>query len=116
MVVSIILQVLLGLGFLMFGFQKFTSEDMKKGFDYFGYGDGFRVFTGFVEMSAAIIIIVGIWVKPLAVVGGIIIAVTMIGALLTHVKIKDQAKNMVMPFVLLLLGLTVGIINWFYVF
>jgi len=26
---------------------------MKKGFEYFGYGDRLRVFTGFVEIIAA---------------------------------------------------------------
>lgn len=111
-VLSIILQVLLGLGFLMFGYQKFVSEDMKQGFHYFGYGDGFRVFTGLVEIIAAIIIITGIWVKPLATIGGIIIVVTMIGAVLTHVKIKDEVKNMSMPIVLLILGTGVVFINW----
>jgi|SRR5690625_2388987 len=112
MIVTIILQVLLGLGFLMFGYQKFTSEDMKKGFEYFGYGDSFRLFTGFVEILSAIIIIVGIWVKPLATIGGIMIVATMIGAIITHVKIKDQVKNMAMPFTLFLLGAVVAIMNW----
>lgn len=107
MVLSIILQVLLGLGFLMFGYQKFISEDMKQGFHYFGYGDGFRIFTGLFEVAAGIIIIVGIWVPILALVGGIMVVVTMIGAIGTHVKIKDTVKNMMMPIVLLVLGIVV---------
>ena len=116
MALSIILQILLGLGFLMFGYQKFTSEDMKKGFEYFGYGDSFRLFTGFFEIFTAIVIIVGIWIKPLATIGGIMIVITMIGAIITHLKIKDEVKNMLMPFVLLLLGAVVAIINWSHLF
>jgi len=112
MTFSIILQVILGLGFLMFGYQKFISEDMKKGFEYFGYGDNFRVFTGLFEILTAIVIVVGIWVGPLATIGGIMIVVTMIGAILTHVKIKDQVKNMLMPFTLLVLGIIVVGMNW----
>lgn len=111
MIVSVILQVLLGIGFLMFGYQKFTSEDMKKGFKYFGYSDGFRLFTGAFEMLSAIVIIIGIWVKPLALIGGIMIAVTMIGAILTHMKIKDTFKNMFMPIILLILGAVVVFLN-----
>lgn len=103
MILSIILQVVLGLGFIMFGYQKFVSEDMKQGFIHFGYGDGFRIFTGLVEILSAIVIIVGIWVKPLAVIGGGLLAATMIGAILTHVKMKDEFKNMVMPIVLFIL-------------
>lgn len=91
--VSIILQVLLGIGFLMFGYQKFTSEEMKKGFEYFGYNDSFRLFTGFFEMAAGAVILGGIWVAPLATIGGLMIVVTMIGAIGTHIKIKDTFKG-----------------------
>ncbi len=112
LILSIILQVLLGLGFLMFGYQKFTSDDMKQGFHYFGYGDGFRVFTGLFEVVAGIIVLVGIWVSSLATVGGIMIVVTMIGAILTHIKMKDSVKNMSMPIILFVLGGVVTIINW----
>src|SRR5690625_5369939 len=80
MIITIIIQALLGLGFLMFGYQKFTSEDMKKGFEYFGYGNSFRIFTGSFEMLSAVVIIIGIWVKPLATIGGLMIVATMIGA------------------------------------
>ena len=60
----------------MFGYQKFTSEQMKKGFEYFGYSDSFRLFTGFFEIASAIVMIIRIWVDPLA---------TMIGAIMTHI-------------------------------
>ena|SRR5690625_1835549 len=114
--ISTILQGLLGIGFLMFGYQKFTSEDMKKGFEHFGYGDSFRLFTGFFEILSAIVTVVGIWIKPLATIGGIMIVVTMIGAIITHLKIKDEVKNMIMPFILLLLGSVVVAMNWSHVF
>lgn len=112
MIVSIILQVLLGIGFLMFGYQKFVSEDMKQGFHYFGYGDSFRIFTGIFEVLAGVIVLIGIWVKPLATIGGLMIVVTMGGAILTHIKIKDEFKNMLMPIILFILGLIVVFLNW----
>lgn len=115
-ILSIVLQVLLGLGFLMFGYQKFVSDEMKQGFEYFGYGDGIRVFTGLFEVVAGIIIVVGIWVKPLATIGGLMIVATMIGAILTHVKIKDEMKGFMMPVVLLILGVAVTSINWTHLF
>lgn len=115
-VLSIVLQILLGLGFLMFGYQKFVSDEMKQGFEYFGYGDGFRIFTALFEIAAAIIIVVGIWVKPLAAIGGIMIIATMVGAVLTHAKIKDELKGYMMPFVLLILGIVVTSLNWTHLF
>lgn len=110
--ISIILQVLLGSGFLMFGYQKFVSEDMKKGFNHFGYSDGFRIFTGSFEIISALVILIGIWVNPLATIGGLMIVATMVGAILTHIKIKDEVKNMTMPFVLFALGAVVVLLNW----
>lgn len=115
-ILSIILQVLLGLGFFMFGYQKFTSEEMKQGFEYFGYGDGIRIFTGLFEVVTAVVIVIGIWVKPLATVGGLMIIATMVGAVLTHIKIKDELKNYSMPVLLLALGVVVTALNWTHLF
>jgi putative oxidoreductase len=35
----------------------------------------------------------------------------MLGAIFTHIKIKDPAKKMMMPIILLILGLAVSLIN-----
>ncbi len=63
-------------------------------------------------MSAAIVII-GIWIDPYAVVGGILIAVTMFFAVLVHlVRVKDPAAKALMPFILFILALIVVSLNW----
>ncbi|WP_078411907.1 DoxX family protein [Priestia abyssalis] len=111
-VLSIILQVLLGLGFLMFGFMKFGSKQMVEGFKHYGYPGWFRVFTGMIEVISAVLVMAGIWNKTLAAWGGLIIAATMIGAIFTHIKMKDTAQQMMMPIILLILGLVVLLINF----
>ncbi|PQP81633.1 hypothetical protein C0Q44_18200 [Paenibacillus sp. PCH8] len=111
-VLSIVLQVILGLGFLMFGLMKFGSKQMVEGFKNYGYPGAFRVFTGLIEVIAAGLVIAGIWIDGLAAWGGLLIVVTMIGAILTHIKIKDQLKQMLMPIILLILGLVVFLINY----
>lgn len=111
-ILSIILQVLLGLGFLLFGSMKFSSKQMVEGFKNYGYPGWFRVFTGGVEVISAVLVIVGIWNLTLAAWGGLLIVVTMIGAIITHIKIKDTVKNMMMPIILLVLGLIVLLINF----
>lgn len=112
MILSIILQVLLGLGFLMFGFMKLSSKQMVEGFKHYGYPGWFRVFTGLVEIISAVFVIVGIWNETVAAWGGLLIVVTMIGAIITHIKIKDAVKSMMMPILLLLLGFIVLFINF----
>lgn len=111
-VLSIILQVILGLGFLMFGFMKLGSKQMVEGFKHYGYPGWFRVFTGLVEIISAVFVIIGIWNETLAAWGGLLIVVTMIGAIITHIKIKDAVKSMMMPIILLLLGFIVLFINF----
>ncbi|HIV74233.1 MAG TPA: DoxX family protein [Candidatus Pseudogracilibacillus intestinigallinarum] len=111
LVISIVIQVLLGVGFIMFGYQKFVSPDMKEGFKYFGYGDSFRIFTGAFEIIGAIFLLVGIWMGNLALIGAIMLVLAMVGAVFTHIKIKDTVKNMMMPIVLLLLSLIVVVMN-----
>ena len=111
-IISIILQVLLGIGFLNFGYTKFKSPDMVEGFKHFGYPDWFRIFTGIVEVIAAVIIIIGIWNHTLAALGAFLIVATMIGAIFTHIKIKDTLKGFMMPIILLILGSTVLILNF----
>ncbi|MDQ0885682.1 putative oxidoreductase [Paenibacillus sp. V4I9] len=111
-ILSIILQVILGLGFLMFGFMKFGSKQMVEGFKNYGYPGWFRVFTGMVEVISGVLVIAGIWNGTLAAWGSLIIVITMIGAIFTHFKIKDNVKQMMMPIFLLILGLVVLLINF----
>ncbi|WP_372662460.1 DoxX family protein [Cohnella sp.] len=111
-ITSIVLQVILGLGFLMFGFMKFGAKQMVQEFQRYGYSQGFRVFTGLIEVIGAVGMIVGIWHPQIAVVAGILLAATMIGAFITHIHIKDPGKNMGAPFILLILSIVVVIINF----
>ncbi|QYR21889.1 DoxX family protein [Paenibacillus sp. sptzw28] len=111
-ILSIILQVLLGLGFLMFGFMKLGSKQIVEGFKHYGYPGWFRIFTGIVELISAALVIAGIWYETLAAGGGLLIAATMIGAISTHIKIKDTFKEMMMPIILLILGLVILVINF----
>lgn len=109
---SIIIQVLLGLGFIMFGLMKFGSKQMVDGFKTYGYPAWFRIFTGMVELIAAVLLIAGIWDEQLAALGGLLVVGTMVGAILTHIKIKDTLKNMMMPIILLILGILVLALNY----
>lgn len=110
--ISTILQVVLGLGFIMFGLMKFSSKQMVDDFANYGYSAGFRIFTGIVEIMAAVLLIAGIWNGTLAAIGGFLVVATMVGAIMTHVKIQDKIKNMMMPIILLVLGVFVLTLNY----
>ncbi|CAG7608483.1 hypothetical protein PAESOLCIP111_01068 [Paenibacillus solanacearum] len=111
-ILSIIIQVVLGLVFLMFGFMKFGSKQMVEGFKHFGYPGWFRLFTGLVEVISGILVLIGIWNGAFAVWGSLLIVITMFGAILTHLKMNDTVKQMMMPIFLFVLGLIVLLINF----
>lgn len=110
-ITSIVLQVILALGFLMFGLMKFGAKQMIQEFQRYGYPQGFRVFTGLIEVIGAVGMIVGIWKPQIAALAGILLAATMIGALFTHIRLKDPGKSMGAPLILLILSIVVAIIN-----
>jgi putative oxidoreductase len=112
-ILSIVLQSILGIGFLMFGFSKFGSKQMVDEFKRFQLSSAMRIFTGLVEVVSAAIIVIGIWIDPYAVVGGILIAVTMFFAVLVHlIRVKDPVAKALMPFILFVLAAVVIILNW----
>lgn len=96
----------------MFGFMKFGSKQMVESFKHFGYPGWFRIFTGLIEVISAILVTAGIWDEALAAWGGLIIVITMLGAILTHIKINDSIKQMMMPIILFIMGLAILLINF----
>jgi putative oxidoreductase len=110
-ILSIVLQIILGIGFLLFGFMKFGKQ-MVAEFNRYRLSSGMRIFTGLVEVLSAAIIIIGIWVSPYALVGAILMAITMFVAALVHlVRVKDPVAKAMMPIILFILAVIVIILN-----
>lgn len=103
-VLFIIIQVLLALMFLLAGLPKFTSNQQIEAFKTYGYSQSFRIFTAVVEVATALLLIIGIWNQQSAAIGGFLVFATMIGAIITHIKLRDSIKDIVVPIVLLVLG------------
>lgn len=110
--VSIVLQVILGLGFLVFGASKLGSKQMIDEFKRYGLPQWLRIVTGLLEIGGAVLIISGIWNDMLAAIAGILLVIIMAGAIVTHLRIKDPASKTGMPIILIALSLIVLIMNW----
>jgi len=93
-IVTFILQGLLGLMFLMAGFGKITGSKMHvEGFTHWGLPQWFRVVTGIVELVGAAALIIGFWEPSWTAAGALLLGVTSIGGILTHVRVKDSLKQ-----------------------
>ena len=98
------LQAVLGLvGLVVGGVKVAGQEDQVDEFRRYGYPQWFRIGTGIVEISAGVALLAGIvWVPVLALVGGVLLAGVMGGAILTHLRISDPLSKIAVPTVLLL--------------
>lgn len=109
--VSIIIQIILALGFLMFGAMKLGSKQMVDEFTRYGMPQWFRVITGLLEIAGAALLVAGIWNDSLIAIGGLLLAVIMVGAVITHLRIKDPVSKIGLPIILLILTLVIVFIN-----
>jgi len=111
-ILSYILQGLLGLAFLGGGLAKlFGAKANVDNFNHLGLPQWFRVVTGLVEVVGAAAAIVGYWEPSWAAAAGLWLAVTMLGAVLAHVRIKEPIKQSVPALVLLVLSLVLFLVQ-----
>ena len=78
---SLGLRILLTLAFVGAGGAKLAGVEMMVAtFDQIGFGQGFRYFTGAVELVGAALL----WLPRRQVIGAAVLGGTMVGAVLTH--------------------------------
>ena len=85
---SIGLRAILTLVFVAAGGAKLAGIPlMVEGFETIGFGQGFRYFTGFVEVAGAALL----WWPNRQVFGASLLGATMVGATLTNVFILNES-------------------------
>lgn len=107
-VLTYILQGILALMFLMAGYGKITGSEMHvEGFKHWRLPQWFRIVTGIVELAGAVLLIVGYWIPSFAVAGALLLAITGVGGILTHMRVKDSFKDTAMILFLAILSFVV---------
>jgi putative oxidoreductase len=104
-----ILQGLLAIGFLLFGFMKVSANPMQVDAftNIYGYGTGLMYVVGVVEILSALGLFIGLWKKNLVPVFSGILTVVMAGAVFTHLNAGQGFGVAMMPFILLILAIIV---------
>lgn len=110
-ILAYILQGILALLFLMAGFGKVTGSKMHvEGFKHWGLPQWFRIVTGIVELAGAVLLIIGYWVPASAMAGALILAITGVGGVITHIRVKDSFKDTFMILILAILSTIVFVL------
>lgn len=71
----------------------------------------FRIVTGLVQLVGAAVLVVGYWNADAIVWGGIWLGITMLVALLAHIRVKDAIGKTMTPVVFLALIIILTILN-----
>ena len=97
--VQTVLTVLLTLAFLLSGIMKLTgAEQIRQGFENWGYPIIFMYFIGLCEVAGAI----GLWLRRFSYAAKVCILLLMAGAVLTHL-VFDGVGEAVAPIILIIL-------------
>jgi putative oxidoreductase len=107
-ILTYILLGILALMFLMAGFGKVTGSKMHvEAFTHWRLPQWFRIVTGIVELAGAVLLIVGYWFSTSAMAGALLLAITGVGGILTHIRVKDSFKDTAMILFLAILSFVV---------
>ena len=97
--VQTVLTVLLSLAFLLSGIMKLTgAEQIRQGFENWGYPIFFMYIIGLCEVAGAI----GLWLRRFSFAAKICIILLMAGAVLTHL-VFDSFQEAMAPIILIIL-------------
>jgi putative oxidoreductase len=112
-ILIIIVQVVLGLLFVLIGSMTVAGRKMfVDNFRHFGYPQWFRVITGSLEVLGGVGLLIGIWLPWLAALASAGLTLVMLGAILTHLRIREPLQKIVLPIVLGALAIVVAVSYW----
>jgi putative oxidoreductase len=109
----IIVQVVLGLLFVLIGSMTVAGRKMfVENFRRFGYPQWFRVVTGSLEILGGLGLLIGIWLPWLAALASAGLALVMLGAVSTHLRIREPLQKIALPIVMGALAVVVAVSYW----
>jgi len=85
------------------------AKNMREEFAVYGLSPGFMKLIGFLKITFAVCLIIGLWVDILTRPAAIGVAALMLGAVAMHVKVKDPLKKSFPAVTLLVLSILVAI-------
>jgi len=111
-VFSIVLQSLLLAYYLFSGGAKIAGAKYWVDiFQHLGLSNGFRVFTGFIQLVGAAALVAGYWLAWATPWAGIWLGATMLIACLVHMKVRDPIGKTAPALVFLALNLFILFMN-----
>lgn len=94
LIASMVLTGMLAFIFITAGTGKVLGLKMhRENFDHWRLPQRFRIVTGIVELLCSVLLIIGFWQTDFAAAGALLLGLTCIGGVLTHLRVKDGFKE-----------------------
>jgi len=85
-----------------------NAKNMREEFAVYGLSPAFMKVIGFLKVTLALCLILGLWVHIVTRPAALGVAVLMVGAVAMHVKVKDPSKRALPALTLLVLSIIVA--------
>jgi tellurite resistance protein TehA-like permease len=86
----------------------FRYHNVLSEFSQFGYSDLFRNFVGAAKISLSALLIMGVFYDGVTLFAALGMAVFMLGAQVTHLRVKNPLKQRIPSLILLLISLFIA--------
>lgn len=105
--VAVVAQVAIALS--VFFVWMFRFDNIVRDFKTFGYSDVFRNAVGVVKLVSATLLLVGIWMAPVALGASLAMAALMLGAQWAHASVANPMAKRLPSALLLVLSVFVAV-------
>ncbi|MDA9127771.1 DoxX family protein [Flavobacteriaceae bacterium] len=86
----------------------FRYHNVLSEFSQFGYSDLFRNFVGAAKISLSALLIMGVFYDGVTLFAALGMAIFMLGAQVTHLRVKNPLKQRIPSLILLLISLFIA--------
>lgn len=121
--ISVFLQLIVALGLLNVwlvrrsqktDYRGCSSSSLKDEFIAYGLPLWSFYTIGFIKVSSALLLILGLWIPALVFPAAFIVSILMVGAVCMHVKVKDPLQKSLPALAMLLLSVALSIRSFYH--
>ncbi|HDR7794259.1 TPA: DoxX family protein [Bacillus luti] len=111
-IVALVLQCLLIFAFFFSSVSKIAGAKMQvEAFTHLGLPQWFRIATGWIALAGVAGLIFGFWNEIILVLAALWIGCIMLGAVFSHIRVKDPIGKIMPAAVLMILAIILAVIH-----
>ncbi|GKU77369.1 DoxX family protein [Paenibacillus sp. L3-i20] len=112
-ILTLVFQCLLIVVFLFSGLSKVKGAKMQvETFRHLGLPQWFRAAAGYIVLVGVAGLIIGFWHESILFLAGMWISCIMLGAVLSHIRVKDSFKQMFPALLLMIIVFLFSLLNY----